>query len=64
MRDLLCKDLWLLVQCGSTELESVDALTWEVMHLKTITYIQCFIVTNLYNNFDDETKADVLWKKI
>ena len=44
--------------------EYVDASTWEEMHLKTTTYIQYFIDMSLYNNCDDETKEDVLWKKI
>ena len=34
------------------------------MHLKTTTYIRCFIDMSLYNNFNEETKVDVLWKKI
>ena len=34
------------------------------MHLKLAAYIWCFIDTSLYNNFNDETEADVLWKKI
>ena len=27
-------------------------------------FTQCFIDISLYNNLDDETKTDVLWKKI
>ena len=34
------------------------------MHLKTTTYIRCFIDMSLYNNFNEETKVIVLWKKI
>ena len=31
---------------------------------KATTYIRCFIDMILYNNFGEETEADVLWKKI
>ena len=34
------------------------------MHLKTTTYIRCLIDMSLYKNFNEETKADVMWKKI
>ena len=34
------------------------------MHLKATTYVRCFIDMSLYNNFDEEKDADVLWKKI
>ena len=40
-------------------------MTWEVMHMKTTTvYIRCFINMSLYNNFNEESKAHVLWEKI
>ena len=40
MRDMLVvKDLWLSVQFGDGRPDKIDALTWEVMHLKTTTYI-------------------------
>ena len=32
--------------------------------MKTKVYIRCFIDMSLYNNFNEETKADVLRKKI
>ena len=34
------------------------------MHLKAATYIRWLIDMGLYNNFDEEMSADVLWKKI
>ena len=34
------------------------------MHLKVATYIRCFIDMSLYTNFNEETKPNVLWKKI
>ena len=34
------------------------------MHLKAATCIKCFINVSLYNNFNEENKVDVLWKKI
>ena len=34
------------------------------MHLNTKIYVRCFIDMSLYNNFNEETKADVLWKKM
>ena len=65
MRDMLVsKDLWLHVQYGKVSPNKIDALTWDAMHLKTSTYIRCFIDMSLYNNFNEETKVDVLWKKI
>ena len=65
MRDMLvCKDLWLPVQFGKSKPDKIDASTWEVMHLKAATYVRCFINMSLYNNFDEETSANVLWKKI
>ena len=32
--------------------------------LKVVAYIRCFINKNLYNNFDEETCVDILWRKI
>ena len=32
--------------------------------MKTTTYIRCFIDMSLYNNFNEETKVDILWDKI
>ena len=52
------------MQFGDGRPDKIDALTSEVMQLKTTTYIRCFIDMSLYNNFNEETKADVLWKKI
>ena len=52
------------VQYGKTKPKKIDASTWEVMHLKTTTYIRCFIDMSLYNNFNKETDVEVLWKKI
>ena len=65
MRDMLvCKDLWLPVQYGKGKPDKIDASTWEVMHLKAAAYIRCFIDMSLYNNFNEETNANVLWKKM
>ena len=65
MRDMLvCKDLWLSMQYGKSKHDKIDALTWEVLHLKATMYIRCFIDMSLYNNFNEENKADVLWEKI
>ena len=65
MRDkLICKDLWLPVLHGTREPENIDALTWEATHIKTKTYIRCFINMSLYNNFGDETKSNELQRKI
>ena len=64
MRDMLVfKYLGLPIQNDHDKLDKIDALTWEAMHLKAIAYIRCFIDMSLYNNFNDETQADVLWKK-
>ena len=61
MRDMLvCKDLWLSVQFGHKRPNKIDALTWEVLHLKTDAYVRYFIDMSLYNNFNEENKEDVL----
>ena len=58
MRDMLVvKDLWLSVQFGDEKLDKIDAAIWEVMHMKTTTYIRCFIDMSLYNNFNEESQA-------
>ena len=57
---LVVKDLWLLVQLGDGRPDKIDALTREVMHLKTTAYIRCFIDMSLYNNFNEENKAHEL----
>ena len=56
MREMLVvKDLWLPVQFGVKRLDKIDATTWEVMHMKTMAYIRCFIDMSLYNNFNEES---------
>ena len=54
------KDMWLLMHYGKDIHDKIDASTWEVMHLKTSTYIRCFIDMSPYNNFNDETQTDDL----
>ena len=60
------EDLWLSVQFGDKRPDKIDASTWEVLHLKVAAYVRCFnIDMSLYNNFNEENKADVLnWEKI
>ena len=58
------KDLWLSVQFRDKKSDKIDAMTWEVMHMKTTTCIRCFIDMSLYNNFNEESKAHELWEKI
>ena len=61
MRDILVvKDLWLSVQRP----DKIDATIREVMHMKTTTYIRCFIDMSPYNNFNEESQAHELWEKI
>ena len=56
MRDMLvCKDLWLPMHFRDGRPNKIDASTWEVMYLKTTTYIKCFIDMSLYNNLNEET---------
>ena len=65
MRDMLMfKDLWLPVQFGDKRPDKIDATTWEMMHMKTMAYIWCFIDMSLYNNFNEESQAHELWEKI
>ena len=48
MRDMLVvKDLWLSVQFGDKRPEKIDATIWDVMHMKTMAYIRCFIDLSL-----------------
>ena len=61
---LECKDTWLPVLDGESKPENINASTWDAMHLKTTSYIRCFIHMCLYNTFVDETKAHELWRKI
>ena len=61
---LVVKDLWLSVQFRDGRPDKIDAPTWEVMHLKTTTYIRSFINMSLYNTFNEENKAHELWEKI
>ena len=35
-----------------------------MLHLKAAAYIRCFMDMSMYNNFNEENKADVLWEKI
>ena len=65
MRNMLvCKDLCLPIQFGKSKANKINVVTWEVMHLKVATYVRCFVDMRLYNNFNEETNAEVLWKKI
>ena len=65
MRDLfVCKVLWLPVQFRKNKSDKINASTWEGMHLEVGAYVRCFIDMSLYNNFDEETDVDVLWKKV
>ena len=48
------------MQFGDEKQDKIDASTLEVMHLKTTTYIRCFIDMHLYNKFNEETKVDIL----
>ena len=65
MRDMLvCKALWLSMQYDKGKLNKIDVSTWEVMHLKAIVYIRCFINMSLCNNFNEQTNVDDLWKMI
>ena len=60
MREMLvCKDMWLPVLHGASKPENIDTLTWDDMNLKTFAYSHCFINMSLYNNFGDESKANV-----
>ena len=65
MRDVLVvNDLWLPVQFGDEKPDKIEALVWEVMHMKTTAYIRCFINMSVYNNVNEESKAHELWEKI
>ena len=56
MRDMLVvQDLWPPVQLRDERPDKIDTPTWEVMHLKTTTYIRCF---------NEENKGHELWEKI
>ena len=48
MRDMLVvKDLSLQVPFEYERPDKIDASSWEVMHMKTTTYIRCFIDMSL-----------------
>ena len=44
---LVLKDLWLPVQFEDKRPDKIDATIWDVMHMKTTTYIRCFIDMSL-----------------
>ena len=44
--------------------DKIDATICDVMHMKTMAYMWCFIDMSLYNNFNEESKAHELWEKI
>ena len=52
------------MQFGDKRPDKIDTATWEVLHLKAVAYIRCFIDVSLYHNFNEENKADVLSEKI
>ena len=52
------------MQYDKGKLNKIDVSTWEVMHLKAIVYIRCFINMSLCNNFNEQTNVDDLWKMI
>ena len=58
------KDLRFLIQYDKDKPNKINALTWEVMHLKVAAHIRYFIDMSLYKNFDEETDTNILWKKI
>ena len=48
----------------STTRPSLTTSMYRLIHLKLVTYIRCFIDMSLYNNCNEETNVEVLWKKI
>ena len=64
MEDLLyCKDLYKHIQLKEKPSHTLDD-DWDVEHRKAIAYMRRWMDSTLHEHIFDETKADVVWKKL
>ena len=64
MEDLFyCKDLYKLIRLKEKPSDTLDD-DWDVEHRKTIAYMRRWMDQTLHEHISDETKADVVWKKV
>ena len=64
MEDLLyCKDLYKPIQLQEKPLNTLDD-DWDVEHRKTIVYMRRWMDPTLHEHIYDETKVDVVSKKL
>ena len=64
MEDLLyCKDLYKPIRLKEKPSDTLDD-DWDVEHRKTIAYMRRWMNRTLHEHISDETKADVVWKKL
>ena len=65
MEDILyCKDLYDLIEGDSAKPEDKTEKEWEIMNRKTIGMIRQWLDDSVFHHVANETKADVLWKKL
>ena len=64
MKDLLyCKDLYKPIRLKE-KLSDKLAENWDVEHRKFISYMKRWMNPTLHEHIYDETKIDVVWKKL
>ena len=64
MEDLLyCKDLYNPIRLKEKPSDTLDD-DWDVEHRKAIAYMRRWMDPTLHEHIYDETKADVVWKKL
>ena len=64
MEDLIyCKDLYKLIRLKEKPSDTLDD-DWDVEHRKVIAYMRIWMDPTLHEHIYDETKVDVVWKKL
>ena len=65
MEDLLyCKDLYLPLRGDVAKPQEKSDVDWSILHRKTVGYIRQWVDQSVYHHVAQETRADVLWKKL
>ena len=65
MEDLLyCKDPYVPLSGDTMKPKDKSDEDWAIMHRKTVGYIRQWVDHSVYHHIAQETKADVLWKKL
>ena len=65
MEDLIyCKDLYKPIRLKKKKTSDTLDDDWDVEHRKAIAYMRRWMDPTLHEHIYDETKADVVWKKL